>query len=71
MAKTLQGGPWDYLPVLNECIKILLTILIGILASHFRAFDAETFVPHAVQFVFKVRLLPGANRKVFRYRASY
>lgn len=55
MAKTLDGGPWDYLPVLNECIKIMITILIGFLAGRFKMVEAKTFVPEAVKFVFTVR----------------
>ena len=55
MPKTLDGGPWDYLPVLNECIKILITICIGFLAGRFKVLDAQVFVPQAVKFVFKVR----------------
>jgi hypothetical protein len=54
MPKTLDNGPWDYLPVLNECIKIMITIAIGVIASRCKALEAETFVPQAVKFVFTV-----------------
>jgi len=55
MPKTIDGGPWDYLPVLNACIQIMLTILIGAVAGRFKALEADVFVPQAVAFVFKVR----------------
>jgi hypothetical protein len=54
MPKTIEGGPWDYLPVLNECIRILLTVAIGVLSGYLKAFDADTFVPQAIKFVFSV-----------------
>lgn len=57
MPKTLDNGPWDYLPVLNECIKIMITILIGFVAARLKALEAEAFVPQAVQFVFTVSRL--------------
>lgn len=57
MTKTLnQDGPWEYLPVLNECIKILLTIAIGMVMGHFKIFQAKSFVPKATRFVFYVAL---------------
>jgi predicted permease len=52
----VSDGPWEYLPVLNECIKILLTIAIGMVMGHFEIFQADTFVPHATKFVFYVAL---------------
>jgi hypothetical protein len=51
---TIEGGPWDYLPVLNECIRILLTVAIGILSGYSKVFDADTFVPQAIKFIFSV-----------------
>jgi predicted permease len=51
-----EDGPWEYLPVLNECIKILLTIAIGMIMGYFKIFEAKTFVPHATRFVFYVAL---------------
>ena len=45
-------GPWKYLPVLNECIVILLTIVFGIVMGFFKLFQAEKFVPHSTKFVF-------------------
>jgi hypothetical protein len=54
MANTIEGGPWDYLPLLNECIRLLLTIAIGIVTGYFKVFEAKLFVPQAVKFVFNV-----------------
>jgi hypothetical protein len=54
MPNTIKGGPWDYLPVLNECIRILMTVAIGILSGYFKVFDADTFVPQAIKFIFSV-----------------
>jgi hypothetical protein len=54
MPKTIEGGPWDYLPVLNECIRILLTVAIGVLSGYLKVFDADTFVPQATKFIFSV-----------------
>jgi predicted permease len=51
-----SDGPWKYLPVLNECIKILLTVAIGMVTGRFEIFQAHTFVPHATKFVFYVAL---------------
>jgi hypothetical protein len=53
--KTIKGGPWDYLPLLNTCIRLLLTIAIGIVGGYLKVFDAETFVPEAIKFVFNVK----------------
>jgi predicted permease len=55
MAST-NDQPWEYLPVLNECIKILLTVAIGMVMGYFKIFEAGTFVPHASRFVFHVAL---------------
>jgi hypothetical protein len=57
MVKTIKGGPWNYLPVLNECIRILLTVAIGILSGYLKVFDADTFVPQAIKFIFSVSVL--------------
>jgi hypothetical protein len=54
MPKTIEGGPWNYLPVLNECIRILLTVAIGVLSGYLKVFDADMFVPQAIKFVFSV-----------------
>lgn len=51
-----SDGPWKYLPVLNECIKILLTVAIGMVMGYLEIFQANTFVPHATKFVFYVAL---------------
>ena len=57
LKNTINGEePWEYLDLLNECIKITLTVGWGALLGHFRVFDANTFVPHAVKFVFYVAL---------------
>ena len=56
MPNTIQGGSWDYLPVLNVCLKLLLTVGIGAAAGRFGTFDAEVFVPQAVRFVFDIAL---------------
>jgi predicted permease len=55
MAST-NDQPWEYLPVLNECIKILLTVAIGMVMGYFKIFEAGTFVPLASRFVFYVAL---------------
>ena len=54
--KYIGDKPWEYLPVVNECIKILLTIGLGILSSNFGILDASKFVPQATRFVFYVAL---------------
>jgi predicted permease len=57
LKNTINGEePWEYLDLLNECIKIILTVGWGALLGHFKVFDANTFVPHAVKFVFYVAL---------------
>lgn len=48
---------WTYLPVLNELIQIIVTILIGFCSEAF-GFTTALFVPQAVQLVFKI-LLPS------------
>jgi predicted permease len=47
---------WEYIPVLNECIQILLTIGIGMVAGYVRVLDTKTFLPQATKFVFHVAL---------------
>jgi hypothetical protein len=47
---------WKYLPLLNEAIKILLTIALGCVFGRLGIFAAETFVPFAVKYVFFVAL---------------
>lgn len=47
---------WKYLGVLNECIKILLTIGFGILASWLQVFESEAFVSVTTKFVFQIAL---------------
>ena len=56
MPITIDGGPWEYLPVLNECIKILVTVGIGSLMGCCNVFQANAFVPQATKFVFYVAL---------------
>lgn len=57
MANTINNdGPWEYIDLLNECIRILLTVAIGAILSYFRVFDAKVFVPVATRFVFYVAL---------------
>ena len=57
MVYTINGGePWEYISLLNECIKIILTVFLGVVFGYFRAFDAAQFVPQAVGFVFRVAL---------------
>lgn len=54
---TINGEePWEYIELLNECITILLTVLIGIVFGYCKIFDAKAFVPHATKFVFYVAL---------------
>jgi predicted permease len=47
---------WAYLPVLNECIKLLITIAIGSVLGSAGIFDAGKFVPQSTKFVFHVAL---------------
>lgn len=46
---------WEYLPVLNSLLQILLTIAVGSAAS-FLGILSETFIQQAVTFVFYVAL---------------
>ena len=46
---------WEYLPVLNSLLQILVTIAIGSAAS-FLGILSERFIPQAVTFVFYVAL---------------
>lgn len=56
MAHTIGEEPWKYLDLLNVCIKIVVTILIGVILAYFKVFDQKTFVPQSVKFVFRVCL---------------
>lgn len=57
MAITINdNGPWEYLDLLNECLRILMTIALGAASSGLGIFDANTFVPVATRFVFYVAL---------------
>jgi hypothetical protein len=56
MAYTIGDEAWEYIDLLNECIKIILTVGLGITMGYFKIFDAETFVKQAVKFVFHVAL---------------
>lgn len=56
MAYTIGSQPWNYLPLLNECITIMISIALGIIMAYFKIFDEQTFVPIAVKFVFHVAL---------------
>ena len=49
-------GSWEYLPLLNECIKILLTISFGVVTGYSNVFDAKQFCPQATKFIFNVAL---------------
>lgn len=54
---TIHGEhPWAYIDLLNECIKILLTVAVGILCGYRKVIDTSSFVPQAVRFVFQVAL---------------
>lgn len=46
---------WKYQPVLNACIQILVTTLLGAIMAACKVFD-NAFVRQAVQFVFYVAL---------------
>lgn len=46
---------WKYLPVLNACIQVTVTIGLGAVLSYFKMFD-KSFVPAATRFVFYVGL---------------
>jgi hypothetical protein len=51
-----SSEPWGYVDLLNECIKILLTVALGIALAYWNVFDAKVFVPSTVKFVFRVAL---------------
>lgn len=56
MANTIGEQPWEYTSLLNECIKIVLTIVLGMIMARFKIFDTAAFVSQAVKFVFRVAL---------------
>jgi predicted permease len=47
---------WKYLDLVNECVKILLTVGMGYGTAYFDILDATTFCPVATKFVFYVAL---------------
>jgi predicted permease len=47
---------WKYLDLVNECVKILLTVGIGYGTAYFGIIHATTFCPMATKFVFYVAL---------------
>lgn len=47
---------WKYLPVLNACITVLLTIGVGGLTGYLGIFKAKDFVPQAVKYVFYIAI---------------
>lgn len=47
---------WNYLPVLNKLLQILVTIAIGAGAGFFGILPGDQFVPIAVKFVFYIAL---------------
>jgi predicted permease len=49
-------GTWEYVPLLNECIKVIITICIGALMGHFEILETKSFLPQATRFVFNVAL---------------
>jgi predicted permease len=55
-AAAAPDDTWEYIPVLNECIQILLTIGIGMVAGYVRVLDTEAFLPQATKFVFHIGL---------------
>ena len=55
-ATAAPDDTWEYIPVLNECIQILLTIGIGMVAGYVRVLDTEAFLPQATNFVFNIGL---------------
>lgn len=56
MTYTIGSEPWGYVALANECIAILLTILLGMLLGYLKVLDSKTFVPQAVTFVFSIAL---------------
>jgi hypothetical protein len=52
----MESDHWKYLPVLNECIVILLTVAFGFVLGHFNIFESKVFVPQATKFVFHIAL---------------
>lgn len=53
---TIGEAPWSYIGLLNECLRMLLTVLLGVILAHCEIFDATEFVPQIVKFVFRVAL---------------
>jgi len=53
---TTTSDTWEYIPLLDECIKILLTVGFGILLGHFQLLNNTTFLPQATKFVFNIAL---------------
>ena len=49
-------GPWEYLDLLNECLKIGVTVGLGFLFGHLKIFDPKAFIPQATRFIFYVAL---------------
>lgn len=47
---------WKYIPLVNTMIQIVITIGLGGVMGKLDIFEAETFVPISVRFVFFVGL---------------
>lgn len=56
MTNSGSTSTWEYIPVLDECIKILLTIFIGIVMGYFQILNVKSFLPQATTFIFNVAL---------------
>lgn len=67
--------PWKYLGLLSKCISVLLVIGFGALSGHVGLFEAKTFVPSAVKFVFNVALpllvINGLGIQIDLYEDTY
>lgn len=47
---------WEYIDVLNECLRLILTVLLGMGFGYFGILDHKAVVPIATQLVFYVCL---------------
>lgn len=56
MSNATSDETWEYVPLLNECIKVIITICTGVLMGHFEILETKSFLPQATRFVFNVAL---------------
>ena len=57
MQTTIDGdNAWEYIDVLNECLRIVLTVLLGMVFGYFGILNHKAVVPVATRLVFYVCL---------------